>query len=166
MTVAAAPVYSQSATSLYAQPTALPPPVPSYSTLLPSTTQALHTSYPSRLRTGATLLMQPIIVAQTATNKLGRASKRINYAEAASGDEDMDLDVGGKEFDSEDSDFIASGGVRTSIRREGSRALGGGHLPSHQQAAKGPLDQTYLGSIPPSRFLTSKPAQPTAHDYV
>lgn len=138
--------------------------MPAYSTLLPSTTQALHTSYPSRLRTGATLLMQPILVTQSITNKAGRSAKRINYAEAASADEDMDVDIGGKEVDSEDSDFIASGGVRTSVRREGSRALGSHQFS--QQTSKGPPDHTYLGSIPPSRFLTSKAAQPTGHDYV
>ncbi|GJJ13190.1 hypothetical protein Clacol_007441 [Clathrus columnatus] len=164
--IAVAPgVYQQTGTSLYTQTASIPPSVPTYSTLLPSTTQALHTSYPSRLRTGATLLMQPILVSQSIANKAGRAAKRINYAEAASGDEDMEVDVGGKEIDSDDSDFMASGGIKTSIRREGSRALGS-HQPSQQANMKGPLDQSYLGSIPPSRFLSSKPAQPTRHGYV
>lgn len=146
-------------------PVPLPPQVPVYSTPLPSTPQAMITTYPSRLRTGATLLMQPIIAAPSAsTFKVGRAGKRINYAEAASGDEDMDVDIGGREGESDDSDFLAGGGVRSSVRREGSRSLGT-YQPSQLQAAKGGLDQSYLGMIPPTRFITSKPAQPTRHEH-
>lgn len=149
----------------------IPPQLPLQSTPLPSTPQALHTTYPSRLRTGSTLLMQPIIAAPSAsTVKAGRGSKRINYAEAASGEEDMEIDAGGKELDSDDSDFIASGGVRASVRRDSSRTLGSYQPfnPATTQPSKvgqGSLDQTYLGMVPPTRFITTKAIQATRHEY-
>ena len=114
--------------------------------------------------------MQPIIAAPSAaTLKAGRGGKRINYAEAASGEEDMEIDAGGRELDSDDSDFIASGGVRASVRRESSRVVGSYQFnPAITQPSKGSpggLDQTYLGMIPPARFITSKAAQATRHEY-
>ena len=149
----------------------VPPPPPLHSTPLPSTPQALHTTYPSRLRTGSTLLMQPIIAAPSAsTLKAGRGGKRINYAEAASGDEDMEIDAGGKELDSDDSDFIASGGARASVRRDTSRVLGtyqsfNPNVTQPSKGSQGGLDQTYLGMVPPARFITSKAIQATRHEY-
>lgn len=115
--------------------------------------------------------MQPIIAAPSAsTLKAGRAGKRINYAEAASGEEEMEVDAGGKELDSDDSDFIASGGARASVRRDTSRALGISQSfnPAITQPSKvnqGGLDQTYLGMVPPARFITSKAIQATRHEY-
>lgn len=86
----------------------------------------------------------------------------INYAEPPSGDEGLDAGA----IDSEDSDFIASGGVRTSIRKAG-RPPGGTPYGrgTPQPGASGELDQSYLGMIPPSRFIVAKPVLPTAHDY-
>ncbi|KAF8586301.1 SNF5-domain-containing protein [Ramaria rubella] len=167
LTPSATPSYTQLPYPLPGAPI-IPPQLPLHSTPLPSTPQALHTTYPSRLRTGTTLLMQPIIAAPSAaTLKAGRGGKRINYAEAASGDEDMEIDAGGKEPDSDDSDFLASGGARASIRRESSRVQSNHqtHSQATAQPAKGGLDQTYLGMIPPARFITSKAMQATRHEY-
>ncbi|KAF8505240.1 hypothetical protein BU17DRAFT_57983 [Hysterangium stoloniferum] len=172
------PIYANQMTPItpvtaasFPQPIAsFPPPIipqqpPAYTTLLPAAPQALHTTYPSRLRTGSTLLVQPIIAAPSSTHlKAGRVGKRINYAEAASDNEDMEVDAGGKEGDSDDSEFLASGGARASMRREGSRALGS-HQPGMPQASRGALEQTYLGSIPPARFISSKPVLSTRHEY-
>lgn len=92
-----------------------------------------------------------------------RRSLAINYAEPPSGDEGLDAGA----IDSEDSDFIASGGVRTSIRKVG-RPPGGTPYGrgTPQPVVSGELDQSYLGMIPPSRFITAKPVLPTAHEYL
>lgn len=92
-----------------------------------------------------------------------RRSLAINYAEPPSGDEGLDAGA----IDSEDSDFIASGGVRTSIRKAG-RPPGGTPYGrgTPQPVVSGELDQSYLGMIPPSRFITAKPILPTAHEYL
>lgn len=92
-----------------------------------------------------------------------RRSTAINYAEPPSGDEGLDAGA----IDSEDSDFIASGGVRTSIRRTG-RPSGGTPYGrgTPQPGASGELDQSYLGMIPPARFITPKPILPTSHEYL
>lgn len=145
--------------------------------VLPTTPQALHSTYASRLRTGSTLLMQPNLSATFAALAAGdsgmrggggaagrsRRSTAINYAEPPSGDEGLDAGA----IDSEDSDFIASGGVRTSIRRAG-RPSGGTPYGrgTPQPGASGELDQSYLGMIPPSRFITAKPVHPTTHEYL
>jgi len=92
-----------------------------------------------------------------------RRSTAINYAEPPSGDEGLDAGA----IESEDSDFVASGGVRTSIRRAGRPAGGtpyGRGTP--QPGGGGELDQSYLGMIPPSRFVTAKPVHPTTHEYL
>lgn len=159
----------------------LPPNPPRHP--LPVVPQALHSTYPSRLRTGTTLLVQPILTQPSATTGNTRASTRrggmINYAEPGSGDEFPDAGA----IDSDDSDFVASGGTRTTLR---TRRLGTGmsvfhsgsgmstpqptqaparSTPVHMQADKGELDQSYLGMIPPSRFIKQKPVVPTAHEY-
>jgi chromatin structure-remodeling complex subunit SFH1 len=92
-----------------------------------------------------------------------RRSTAINYAEPPSGDEGLDAGI----IDSEDSDFIASGGVRTSLRRVG-RPSGGTPYGrgTPQPGASGELDQSYLGMIPPSRFIIAKPIPPTTHEYL
>ncbi|KIK92960.1 hypothetical protein PAXRUDRAFT_545314 [Paxillus rubicundulus Ve08.2h10] len=156
-----------------------PPPHP-----LPLALQALHSTYPSRLRTGTTLLMQPVLNAPTTT---ARASTRrggmVNYAEPGSGDEFPDAGA----LESDDSDFVASGGTRTALRQSRSR-MGTGmsvfhsgsgvstpqpqppQLQSQQQLKsthpeKAELEQSYLGMIPPSRFIKAKPVGCTAHEY-
>ena len=67
--------------------------------------------------------MQPILASTSnAGNNVGRTGTRrggvINYAEVDSGDDEKDVvvDAGDRERESEDSDFIASGGLRTSLR--------------------------------------------------
>ena len=92
-----------------------------------------------------------------------RRSTAINYAEPPSGDEGLDAGA----IDSDDSDFVASGGVRTSIRRAG-RPSGGTPYGrgTPQPVVSGELDQSYLGLIPPSRFIIAKPVLPTAHEYL
>jgi hypothetical protein len=97
------------------------------------------------------------------TTSRSRRSLAINYAEPPSGDEGLDAGA----IDSEDSDFIASGGVRTSIRRAG-RPPGGTPYGrgTPQPGGSGELDQSYLGMIPPSRFITAKPILPTSHEYL
>ena len=135
--------------------------------------------------------MQPILTNPTSTVATGgsggaggggaggglrsRRAAVINYAEPASGDEMPDAGA----FDSDDSDFIASGGTRNAVRRmDGSRPsrFGAGDLtvfhagrgvPSPQPAQmKTELDQSYLGMVPPSRFITAKGVNPTRHEYL
>src|SRR6202042_1951018 len=74
---------------------------------LPTTTQALHSTYASRLRTGATLLVQPIFPtgAATTTRTATRRGGVVNYVDPGSGDEELDAGA----LDSDDSDFVASG---------------------------------------------------------
>ncbi|KAF5382666.1 hypothetical protein D9615_002723 [Tricholomella constricta] len=138
---------------------------------LPTATQALHSTYSSRLRTGATLLMQPILASSSATG--ARTSTRrggvINYADPGSGDDLPDAGA----LDSDDSDFVASGGIRTSIRQ--SRSRGGTynpntgsltpHPPAPQKPEKAELDQSYLGMVPPAKFIKSRLMPPTQHIY-
>ncbi|KAJ2986137.1 hypothetical protein NUW54_g9891 [Trametes sanguinea] len=89
--------------------------------------------------------------------------------------------VGFKESD--DSDFVASGGTRQAVRsaRLSSRAPVGSSVfhagtgvgvtkgtatPTYQaQKESTELDQSYLGQIPPARFIAPKPVLPTRHDY-
>ena len=167
-------------------PVPAPPPPPPNPPLhpLPVATQALHSTYPSRLRTGASLLVQPILnAASSAARTSTRRGGMVNYAEPGSGDEFPDAGA----IDSDDSDFVASGGTRTALRQSRSR-LGSGmsvfhsgsgistpqlqplQLQSQQQlrpgqTEKAELEQSYLGMIPPSRFIKPKPVGPTAHEY-
>lgn len=151
---------------------------------LPTVPQAFRTTYPSRLRTGATLLMQPILsstsVAAAVATRSSRRGGVINYADPGSGDEFPDAGA----LDSDDSDFIASGGTRTALRattgRLSSRApVGAGvfsaggvtHIvqaqrPATPQPLRNELDQSYLGLIPPDRFIVSQPAHPMKHEYL
>ena len=96
----------------------------------------------------------------------------INYAEPDSGDEVVEPDAGEKDRDSEDSDFIASGGLRTSVRA--TRRIGPNGFYQYScsgspapQAGQGrlELDQSYLGMEPPSKFIKPKRAEPTRHEY-
>ncbi|KAI0775204.1 hypothetical protein BD413DRAFT_533985 [Trametes elegans] len=154
------------------QPSARPP--------LPSTPQALHSTYASRLRTGATLLMQPILAPSSVAAVASRTTRRggvVNYTEPGSGDEFPDAGA----LDSDDSDFVASGGTRQAVRsarlssrapvgssvfHTGSGAVMGAGPPTPQpQKEKTELDQSYLGQVPPARFITARPMMPTKHDY-
>jgi chromatin structure-remodeling complex subunit SFH1 len=160
----------------------LPPPAPSVPPNpprppLPTTPQALYSTYASRLRTGTTLLMQPIIpTASTSTTRATRRGGVVNYVDPGSGDDIPDAGA----LDSDDSDFQASGGTRTAIRQS-TRKMGAGmtvfhagsggvvSMPQQQQQFQPPeraeLDQSYLGMIPPSKFIKQKPVAPTTHDY-
>lgn len=164
----------------------IPPPPPPNPPMhpLPVTTQALHSTYPSRLRTGASLLMQPILNASSTTARTStRRGGMVNYTEPGSGDEFPDAGA----IDSDDSDFVASGGTRTALRQSRSR-MGSGMSVFHSgsglstpqppplllqsqqqvksmQTEKAELEQSYLGMIPPSRFIKPKPVGPTAHEY-
>ncbi|KIM89421.1 hypothetical protein PILCRDRAFT_34523, partial [Piloderma croceum F 1598] len=152
---------------------------------LPTTTQALHSTYASRLRTGATLLVQPIFPtgAATTTRTATRRGGVVNYVDPGSGDEELDAGA----LDSDDSDFVASGGLRTTVRQQNRtnrmatgmsvfHAGSGVSTPQPQQhrperierqerPEKTEIDQTYLGIVPPARFIKAKPMVPTAHEY-
>ncbi|KAL4064170.1 hypothetical protein V8B97DRAFT_1332464 [Scleroderma yunnanense] len=165
----------------------VPPPLPLQPNPpkhpLPVAPQAFHSTYASRLRTGATLLVQPILnTAATTARASTRRGGMVNYAEPASGDEFPDAGA----LDSDDSDFVASGGTRTAVRQSRAR-LGTGmsmfhsgsgfSTPQTQQAPrataiplttaseKTEIEQSYLGMIPPSRFIKMRPIGPTAHEY-
>ena len=155
-----------------APPIAPNPPRPP----LPTTLQALQSTYASRLRTGATLLMQPIL-ASSSTAGTRTATRRggvVNYADPGSGDELPDAGA----IDSDDSDFVATSGTRTSARQGRSRQSVGmsvfnsttgttttPHQPPPAKAEKTELDQSYLGTVPPAKFVKSKWIHPTVHVY-
>ncbi|TFK40761.1 SWI-SNF chromatin remodeling complex, Snf5 subunit [Crucibulum laeve] len=139
---------------------------------LPTARQALESTYASRLRTGATLLMQPILANPTAagTRAATRRGGVINYADPGSGDDLPDAGA----LDSDDSDF--AGGTRSAIRQSRSRGGISVYNPTtststprtagQQVPEKAELDQSYLGMVPPAKFI--KPRQrfaPTPHLY-
>lgn len=143
---------------------------------LPTTLQALHSTYSSRMKTGVSLLVQPIFASTSTSN--ARASTRrggvINYADPGSGDDIPDAGA----LDTDDSDFVASGGTRTSIRQSRSRGTTGINVfnastgvsaprsaPPPQRPGKAELDQSYLGLIPPAKYITSRLMMPTSHEY-
>ncbi|EIW57541.1 SNF5-domain-containing protein [Trametes versicolor FP-101664 SS1] len=159
-----------------------PPPVHSSRQPIPSTPQALQSTYASRLRTGTTLLMQPILAPSSVAAVASRTSRRggvVNYTEPGSGDEFPDAGA----LESDDSDFVASGGTRQAVRaaRVSSRAPVGSSVfhagtgvgvaqvaatPVREaQREKAELEQSYLGQVPPARFISAKAMPPTRHDY-
>ncbi|KXN81790.1 Chromatin structure-remodeling complex subunit sfh1 [Leucoagaricus sp. SymC.cos] len=167
------PVYT-TPLPLAAVPTVQPnPPRPP----LPSTPQALQSTYASRLRTGTTLLMQPIFTTTAAAHSrtTTRRGGVVNYADPGSGDEFLDAGA----IDSDDSDFVASGGTRTAVRQSRSGRMGAGMSvfnsaggPSATpnrigtpQVDKNELDQSYLGQMPLERFIKPRIMQPTPHEY-
>lgn len=100
----------------------------------------------------------------------------VNYADPGSGDDIPDAGA----LDSDDSDFIASGGTRTSIRQSrnnrmqasasgssGMNTWNSNSTPGASQSRqeKSELDQSYLGMVPPSKYIKSRPAHPTAHEH-
>jgi chromatin structure-remodeling complex subunit SFH1 len=120
--------------------------------------------------------MQPVI-ASTSTGGTRTATRRggvVNYADPGSGDELPDAGA----LDSDDSDFVASGGTRTSVRQGRSRQVAGmsvfnsttgttttTHQPVPLKAEKAELDQSYLGMVPPAKFIKQKWIHPTVHVY-
>ena len=182
-----APTTAASAALYTAPPVYQQPPVPVQPILppappnpprppLPTTPQGLQSTYAPRLRTGVSLLVQPTL-ASTSTTTTRTSTRRggvINYADPGSGDDLPDAGA----IDSDDSDFVASGGTRTSIRQGRSR-LGMGMTvfnpatgvastpgrPSTPRLDKAEIDQSYLGMVPPSRLIKSRPIGPTPHEY-
>jgi chromatin structure-remodeling complex subunit SFH1 len=170
---------------VYTAPLPLPLPLTSVPSVqpnpprppLPSTPQAIQSTYASRLRTGPTLLMQPVLgsTATTHSRTTTRRGGAINYADPGSGDEFPDAGA----IDSDDSDFVASGGTRTAIRQTRSgRIVTGMSVFSSQagpsatpnriatpQVDRNELDQSYLGQMPPERFIKPRLMQPTVHEY-
>ncbi|KAF9492012.1 SWI-SNF chromatin remodeling complex, Snf5 subunit [Pleurotus eryngii] len=164
------PYQPQQAYLLAQQIPALPIPIPQPPTrrsILPTTRQAVYSTYSSRLRTGTTLLMQPILAttSSTATRTATRRGGVVNYADPGSGD---DLPDAG-ELESDDSDFVASGGTRTSIRQ--SRRTGNPQTGTSTPVPVAPpkqsteLDRSYLGMVPPERFIKPRIVAATAHEY-
>ncbi|KAI0269983.1 hypothetical protein BC834DRAFT_581035 [Gloeopeniophorella convolvens] len=142
-------------------------------TPLPTVPQALQSTYASRLRTGATLLMQPIlsgsstaaVAAVASTSARPRRGGVVSYADPGSGDDIPDAG----EVDSDGSDFVASGGTRTAVRAargtirtvNGAGGYGGGTpAPAGGAAIRTDLDQSYLGMVPPARFITARQIEP------
>lgn len=136
---------------------------------LPVALQALHSTYAARMRTGVTLLMQPIVNSNaTAARPSTRRGGMVNYAEPGSGDEFPDAGA----LDSDDSDFVASGGIRTAVRQSRTR-LGTGMSVFHsgsgmstpQQTARTEAEQSYLGMVPPPRLIKARAVAGTGQEY-
>ncbi|KAJ7617503.1 SNF5-domain-containing protein [Mycena polygramma] len=141
-----------------------PPPNP-----IPVTTQGYLSTYPSRLRTGVTLLMQPIFSGpQAATaSRSTRRGGAINYADPGSGDDLPDAGA----LDSDDSDFVHENRLGTRQKTTRTRMSTGMSVfnsntgvttvqpalpPPPLKPEKTELDQSYLGMVPPARFITTK----------
>ncbi|KAG8912677.1 Chromatin structure remodeling complex protein sfh1 [Tulasnella sp. 417] len=158
---ASAPVAALNLSS--AGPTSAVPPIPTFH-------QARVSTYASRMRTGATLLMQPILsasgtgttaslsVALTTTGRTGRARAAVNYADAASGDEFED-DSDDEDFSQNKKEAAAKRAAKAAAGAAGSLAGGPGAGGSTE------LDQSYLGKKPPEKFISSRVAQPAKHQY-
>lgn len=91
----------------------------------------------------------------------------MSYADPGSGDDIPDAG----EVDSDGSDFVASGGTRTALRTQRTqRGLTGTPVQSARERERDrdgrgtELDQSYLGLVPPGRFITSKKVYPTLHE--
>ncbi|KAF9013307.1 hypothetical protein BDQ17DRAFT_1343178 [Cyathus striatus] len=139
---------------------------------LPTQKQALESTYSSRLRTGATLLMQPIFATTTvAGTRTSRRGAVVSYADPGSGDDLPDAGA----IDSDDSDFV---GGRSALRQTRSRvgaststfnATTGTSSTPRPAATPVPeraeLDQSYLGMTPPAKFIKSRKIVPTPYDY-
>lgn len=145
---------------------ALPAPPPPPRPPIPTQQQALHTSYASRMRTGASLLVQPIIGIQTGAATFpgaggggGRSRRVVNYAEAGSGDD----------FDGGDGDTSDDSEQEQPVKRRPGRPRKDEQQPAADakptEPAKAELDQSYLGQVPPAKFVTSSFAKPTKHEY-
>jgi chromatin structure-remodeling complex subunit SFH1 len=95
----------------------------------------------------------------------------INYADPPSGDEiDVDPDTDDSEFNNSKalgriSSFRAKGGSGYATPQGAGTPALGGPASGAQGTGKHDLDQSYLGMIPPSKFLLPKLATPTRHDF-
>lgn len=123
--------------------------------------QAMYTAYPSRVRTGSTLLMQPIGLAPVPPNhnptqpapalahasSFGPARRTrggvVNYAELED-DEDDTIDVEGE----------SSGPTLAAPTISGS------------SRGVGELDRNYLGAIPPTKFIRPVGASRIHQEYL
>ena len=148
---------------------------------IPTMPQAHYSMYASRIRTGATLLVQPILnaaappiiddgvppprpTAHAPSANIGRSTRRgghKNYVETGSGDE-LEEEKHGPEG-SDDSDFQASGGTRTMIRKMGKGTTASSSAPGKVPHPPEPkpqveIDKSYLGTMPPPNLIYSRPA--------
>ncbi|KAF8316161.1 hypothetical protein DL93DRAFT_797049 [Clavulina sp. PMI_390] len=133
-------------------------------------TQALSSSYASRMRTGSTLLMQPISTTAASHNTgaaislaaLGPTRRRggvVNYAEGGSDDEF-------EAAESENDDESGKGGSKRGTPRLGGPSFRVGSPSTAPPApVKQELDKSYLGLIPPSKFFSTKAFNKMRHDY-
>ncbi|KAI0069951.1 SNF5-domain-containing protein [Panus rudis PR-1116 ss-1] len=157
---------------------------------LPTVPQAMISSYSSRVRTGTTLLMQPILTTTssnpTTTVRTTRRGGVVSYVDPGSGDEFPDAGA----LDSDDSDFGGGGGgggggsrtyrsARLSSRAPAGAGVfrAGSSTPSiiqQQQPVQRPevqkkateLDRSYLGEIPPPHLITPRyMKESTPHSY-
>ncbi|KAJ3891640.1 hypothetical protein GG344DRAFT_46923 [Lentinula edodes] len=127
------------------------PVAPVVGTPISSSAQAYFTSYSSRLRTGATLLAQPTLfpgsTTTTASSSLPIPSTSSSSTLGTTTHGDHIPDAGALDDDVTDGDFVAGSG-----RRVG--------RPSKQQQQvrvdSSDLDQSYLGQVPPARFIKSR----------
>ena len=167
------PVYQPPLPVIPVMPTVPPnPPRPP----LPTASQALTSTYASRLKTGATLLVQPIL-ASTSSLTSRTATRRggvINYADPGSGDDIPDAGA----LESDDSEFHASAGTRPSTRQSCTRMGTGINVFNASTGVSSPRptatprpekaepEQSYLGMVPPARFLKPRLMLPTPHTYL
>ncbi|KAJ3858708.1 hypothetical protein EV359DRAFT_68792, partial [Lentinula novae-zelandiae] len=180
---------------LQSQPPAVAPVAPVVGTPISSSAQAYFTSYSSRLRTGATLLVQPTLFPGSTTTGAGtaanitpfplastsssstlgtttrptRASRRsrgtvINYAEVDDEGDDDEGEDDDANNTKKDGDHIPDAGALDDDVMDGDFVAGSGRRvgrPSkQQQQGRGDtsmdLDQSYLGQVPPARFIKSR----------
>ncbi len=152
------PVQASPVVRLQSQaPLLYPPPPPQVPQgPLPTVPQGYLSTYASRLRTGATLLMQPIIQAATTSTTMTRAATRrggvVSYADIASGEE---------EGDSDDSEFVGEG--RDSAKPSFSNRREGVFVNASPRPTPPPpppqddvLTQSYLGQVPPNHFIRAR----------
>lgn len=160
---------------------------PSHRVVIPTLPQAWWTMYASRLRSGSTLLVQPIsttsqmavgvAVGPGTHTPAGAASRStrgrgaaINYTEAGSGDEFEEPEKIGP-IDSDDSDFHASGGTRTMVRKMGRGPGSSAALNAKLAAANalnrepGEAEKSHLGSVPPLQALRASYVHSLRVDY-
>ena len=158
-------------------------------------TQALERTLLARVRTAVALILTCAIVARGALDvrpaaalvcfvvavaavatRTTRRGGVVNYADPGSGDEFPDAGA----LDSDDSDFGGAGGggkqggrsTRLSSRApagsavfDAGRGAGSGYATPVQAQQSNELDRSYLGEIPPARFITARPLLPTRLEY-
>lgn len=139
---------------------------------MPAYPQAQTSNYVSRLRTGSTLLMQPVstvshtaAAASAALTALAAPRRRggvVNYAEGFSDD-----DFGDPSEEDEEFSGRAGSSKRSTPRIGGTSSfrVGSPSSSTPQRESKMELDKSYLGLIPPSRYFTSKAVSKSRHDY-